>query len=345
MKQIVSIITPSFNRADLVTETADSIFAQTYPYWEWVIVEDGSTDNSWEVLQAIAAKDSRVKIFQRQRLPKGACACRNIAVENCTGDYVMFLDTDDVLAPYCLEQRVAAMQENPDCDFVIFPMLLFENELMDLNVLWNIDKDKDDIHRILTGDAVCQGTGPLWKKSSFQQVGMWREDLALWQDVELHIRSLLWPMKYVKRLDLNPDVYLRVSYTSLSRSGYYTLPKIKSRMEVLVYTYRTVREKGVFEQYRNDVSTLANDIVLSAIVGGHYSEAKKFLAFCRNENLFDLSKYNAVQNYLSVRKSKLSKIKAVDSFFYRKARLLQIATDNTIGKISWKPSSVSPVLF
>src|SRR4051812_28957052 len=108
----------------MVGETAASIFAQTYPNWEWMIVDDGSTDNSWEVLQGFAANDSRVRIFQRDREPKGACTCRNIAVEKATGDYVIFLDTDDLLATFCLEQRVKAMDEHPDCDFVIFPMLL-----------------------------------------------------------------------------------------------------------------------------------------------------------------------------------------------------------------------------
>ena len=164
MNQVVSIITPSFNRGYIVEETAASILAQTYPHWEWIIVDDGSTDDSWEVLSKIAAKDQRIKLFKRDRGPKGACACRNIAVEKSTGTYVMFLDTDDVLASFCLEQRVAAMQQHADCDFVIFPMLMFEKNLDDLNVLWNVDNERDDISRILTGDAVCQGTGTSLEK-------------------------------------------------------------------------------------------------------------------------------------------------------------------------------------
>ena len=169
---IISIITPSFNRADIIHETAASIFSQTYPHWEWVIVDDGSTDNSWAKLEEYAAKDARVKIFKRDREPKGACACRNIAVEKSTGDYLIFLDTDDLVASFCLQQRMETMQQYPDCDFVIFPMLLFKEKPDDLKLLWNIDKPADDIDRILQGDAVCQGTGTLWKKSSFVDIGM-----------------------------------------------------------------------------------------------------------------------------------------------------------------------------
>lgn len=336
MKKIVSIITPSFNRANVVTETAESILAQTYPHWEWVIVDDGSTDNSWEVLQSIAARDNRIKIFQRHRGPKGACVCRNIAVENSTGDYVMFLDTDDVMAPYCLAQRVAAMAEHPDCDFVIFPMLMFEKQLDDLNTLWNVDNDRDDIKRILSGDAVCQGTGPLWKRTSFVEAGMWREDLALWQDTELHIRSILWPMRYIKRLDLLPDVYLRVSYTSLSRSGYYSSAKLKSRMEIAEYTCRLMKEKGVFETYRKELKNWAADIATGAITGGHYAAGRRMIDYCIKEGLITPAEAKAIKNYLFVRKYKLSKIGGIDNYFHSKAHNAGLRTASNIGKIHWR---------
>ncbi|MEO7534688.1 MAG: glycosyltransferase family A protein [Ferruginibacter sp.] len=344
MNEIVSIITPSYNRAGLVTETAASILAQTYPFWEWVIVDDGSTDNSWEVLQNLAAKDERIKIFQRTREPKGACTCRNIAVENCTGRYVLFLDTDDVLAPFCLEQRVLAMQQHSDCDFVIFPMLMFKKELDDLNVLWNVDNHKDDIHRILTGDAVCQGTGPLWKKASFVEVGMWREDLHLWQDTELHIKSILWPMKYVKRLDLKPDVYLRISYTSLSRSGYYSLPKLQSRITIFFYTCEIMKEKGVLDKYRADLRNMAGDLCMSAIVGGLFSEANRILKFCEPYRFFNKAEVRNIKNYLLIRKYKLGKIKSVESFFYKKTKHMEEEAKSYIGKIAWKTPSVSHAL-
>lgn len=343
MNKVVSIITPSFNRANIVSETAASILAQTYPHWEWVIVDDGSTDNSWDVLQGIAAKDHRIKLFKRHRDPKGACPCRNIAVEKSTGDYVMFLDTDDVMAPYCLEQRVATMAEHPDCDFVIFPMLMFEKRLDDLNTLWNVDSDRDDIKRILSGDAVCQGTGPLWKKSSFVEVGMWREDLALWQDTELHIRGILWPMRYVKRLDLLPDVYLRVSHTSLSRSGYYSSAKLKSRMEIAEYTCRLMKEKGVFETYRNEVKDWATDIAMGAITGGHYAAGRYMTDFCVAQGLLSKAEARAVLNYLLVRKYKLSKIGGLNDYFCTKAHNTGFGAGSNIGKIHWNNAAAPGV--
>ena len=78
---MISIITPNFNRAYIIEETAESILNQTNDNWEWVIVDDGSTDASWETLKSYQARDSRIRVFKRNREPKGACTCRNIGVE------------------------------------------------------------------------------------------------------------------------------------------------------------------------------------------------------------------------------------------------------------------------
>lgn len=331
----VSIITPSYNRAYVIHETAESIFNQTYENWEWVIVDDGSTDDSWDVLQSFAEKDKRVKIFQRDRDPKGACVCRNTGVERCSGNYVMFLDTDDVLAPYCLEQRVRAVEDAPECDFVIFPMLLFKKEINDLNLLWNIDKDEDDLLRVLKGDAVCQGTGPLWKKSSFQQVGMWNEDLKLWQDVELHIRSFLYPVKYKKRLDLLPDVYLRVSDDSLSRVGYHAPQKLKSRIEVFKYALEQVANKGQLEMYMEGLRVMGADVLLSVINGKMYREAAQLMSLTEKHGIFSSDELKRFKRYLLAYNMRLYKIPSLFRLIKTKLNDITHAQNITIGTVKW----------
>ena len=68
----------------------------------------------------------------------------------------------------------------------------------------------------------------MWKKESFIKAGMWSEHLLLWQDIELHLRALLQHVMYVKRFDLQPDVFIRISDVSISRTGYQSLPKFLS---------------------------------------------------------------------------------------------------------------------
>jgi glycosyltransferase involved in cell wall biosynthesis len=232
MKPVVSIITPSFNRADIVAETADSIFRQTFQNWEWIVVDDGSSDETAKLFEQWSREDNRVQFYRRDRNPKGACACRNIAIEKSSGDYLIFLDTDDLLASFCLEQRVQAMEQNPEADFIIFPMLMFKNKPDDLKLLWNIDKPIHEIDRLLWGDALCQGTGTIWKKSRFLELGGWRENLMLWQDVELHLRVLGMDARFVKCMDAEPDIFIRVSEQSISRTGFHQPEKFKSRVDV-----------------------------------------------------------------------------------------------------------------
>jgi glycosyltransferase involved in cell wall biosynthesis len=331
VKEVVSIITPSYNRASLVTETAESILAQTYPHWEWMIVDDGSTDNSWEVLQELSRKDSRIKIFQRDRGPKGACVCRNIAVEKSTGSHVIFLDTDDIMAPFCLEQRMKAAQENPESDFIIFPMLLFKKQLDDVNLLWNVDKEQDDLMRMFVNDPICQGTGTLWKKKTFQEIGMWREDLRIWQDVELHIRSFLWPVKYSKRMDLLPDVYLRISDDSLSRVGYHDLPKVKSRIEVYLSACTMVNQKNLVPVYKNGLRTMGSEIILGLIFQNYFTEGVYFLKQLKALQLFTPKELNYFKTFLFLHRYKIDKIKALDLYYYAKVKAIAPEVKGSVG--------------
>lgn len=329
---LVSIITPSFNRGDVIAETAESIFRQTYPYWQWVIVDDGSTDNSIELLTRLAANESRIKLLQRNRLPKGACTCRNMAVENADGEYLVFLDSDDLIARFCLEQRVQEITGHPATDFIIFPMLMFKKKPDDLGLLWNTDNGRDELERILRNDPVCQGTGTIWRRTSFQKIGMWREDLEVWQDIELHIRSLLWPLSYEKRMHLRPDTFIRISETSLSRTGFDSTGKLSSRICVFEYAIKKINEAKLLQTYKEALKQMAWDITVSAINSNHFLLAKKMIAICETTGMFTAAAQRDFRNYMIMRKLKGYKIPAVNSFFYSRLKKNKPAGESNVAK-------------
>ncbi len=240
----VTICIPSFNREDLVGETLESLLAQTYPAWEALVVDDDSTDASASVVSDYARRDLRIRLLPRGRYPKGACTCRNVAVEHAAGRYVLFLDNDDLLASFALAQRVKILDDDPDLDFAIFPMLLFRGERSNADRLWNVDTGEDDLVRLLRLDPICQGTGTLWRRDSFLRVGGWDETLRVWQDIELHLRAFTSDCNYIKRLDLPPDTYLRETDSSLSRGGYQSRDKIESRALVAKRAVTLLRESG-----------------------------------------------------------------------------------------------------
>lgn len=123
----VSIIIPNYNRANLIGETLDSIVGQTYENWECIIVDDGSTDNSIEVIKTFEEKDQRFKLYVRPKdYPKGANACRNIGMKKSVGDYIIFFDSDDLMVENHVEKKLQTIIEG-NSDFVISKTEYFNN--------------------------------------------------------------------------------------------------------------------------------------------------------------------------------------------------------------------------
>ncbi len=125
----VSIIIPSYNRVNLIGETLDTILAQTYTNWECLVIDDGSNDNSQKLYDIYKVKDNRFLFFKRPKSkPKGANTCRNIGLENTSGDYIVFFDSDDLMTPNHLQVKVDGMLRF-NCDYVITRTKFFNADL------------------------------------------------------------------------------------------------------------------------------------------------------------------------------------------------------------------------
>lgn len=107
---MVSVIMPAFNAAEYITETIFSVQRQTHEEWELLVVDDASTDNTSEVVTALQKEDERIKYYS---LPanQGAGFARNIGIKAATGDFIAFLDADDLWKPEKLEKQLRLMQE------------------------------------------------------------------------------------------------------------------------------------------------------------------------------------------------------------------------------------------
>lgn len=109
--ELVSIITPNYNCAKFIGETIESVQAQTYPYWELLIVDDCSTDEICDVVSKYSEKDDRIKYHCLER-NSGAAAARNKALSLAKGRWIAFLDSDDLWLPNKLEHQLEFMISN-----------------------------------------------------------------------------------------------------------------------------------------------------------------------------------------------------------------------------------------
>jgi glycosyltransferase involved in cell wall biosynthesis len=111
---LVSIIIPTYNRAHLIGETLDSVLAQTYTNWECIVVDDGSTDHTSEVLKIYCDKEARIKYFHRPDTHKpGGNGARNYGFEVSKGGYVNWLDSDDVFGPTKIACQLELIIDKP----------------------------------------------------------------------------------------------------------------------------------------------------------------------------------------------------------------------------------------
>lgn len=211
---LVSIIIPTYNRETFINISLDSVVSQTYMNWECIVVDDGSKDGTFEVLKGYQKKDSRINFLKRDRFPKGAPTCRNIGLEHAKGDYVIFLDSDDYLLPFCLDQRLAAFKKNTDCNFLVFPMgELKNNEVFKIDIPNSDDYLINFLSAVLPWSIMC----PIWKASFLRQLKGFTEGYPRFNDPELMIRALLQPQ-------VKFNVFKNAKYDSV----YIPSPKSKS---------------------------------------------------------------------------------------------------------------------
>jgi len=181
----VSVIIPAYNRADSLSAAIESVLCQTYRNLEVVIVDDGSTDNTAEVVAGI--KDPRVR-YLRSNTRGGASAARNFGMERQREDYIAFQDSDDVWFPEKLEKQMRLFAQDPEVDVVYCALWRTEfgvRECIPLKDGRHMGGDVFD--EMLKGNLVSTATAVV-KRKCFDAMGMFDTSLTSLEDWDLFIR-------------------------------------------------------------------------------------------------------------------------------------------------------------
>lgn len=188
---LVSILIPNYNKAPYLSDTLDSVLAQTYTNWECIIVDDHSTDHSWEILESYAQRDSRIKIFRRpENRKKGGNAARNFAFEKSNGEFINWLDSDDIILPRKIERQLNQIM-NTNSDIVLAKIKNGDSRLPIKNFTFELDKNKRPI-RFLKGDFWFATSIPIFRRKFLNQFDLlFNEDLMRNQESEFFTRILL----------------------------------------------------------------------------------------------------------------------------------------------------------
>lgn len=187
---LISIIIPNYNKSSFIAETLASLKKQEYIYWEAIIVDDKSTDESIKIIKKFQKKCKNIKLISLHKKQKNASVCRNIGIKEAAGEYIMFLDSDDIIMPDCLKSRLEIFSIYPINDFIVFPTGTFFKNIGDNNYVW-CPKSKNFLISFLKHEITWTISSLLWKKSSLAQLNGFDESFIRLQDVDLHTRALL----------------------------------------------------------------------------------------------------------------------------------------------------------
>lgn len=232
-KPIVSIITPAYNCKNTIKETFESIRAQTFCLWEWIIVEDNSNDGSFEYISDLVSVDKRVKLL-RTPTNSGAAVARNMGIEKASGRFIAFLDSDDLYKPEKLNRQIAFMQKNDFAfSFTDYDVLFKNGTVKQHRIKYDVIKYKallkSNYIGCLTAVYDTKKLGKIYMPLDCEK----REDHGAWLDI---VRS----GTNAYRLNESLSVY-RLANSSVS----------SNKAKMMKYQYRLYRNHEQFGVFKS----------------------------------------------------------------------------------------------
>jgi glycosyltransferase involved in cell wall biosynthesis len=170
---------PAYNRSAFIGEAIASLQGQAGVEGDIIVVDDGSTDDTARIVEGIATADRRVRLLLRSH--GGVAAARNTGIAAITGDYVTFLDSDDICAPGRLARQAAKLQARPDVAAVVGDLVLFDEMTPDFQPAPNSQWER------VLGVSLTTAT---FRRSVFDEIGPMDESLRQGEDLDFYMRLI-----------------------------------------------------------------------------------------------------------------------------------------------------------
>ena len=206
---LISVIIPVYNGEKTIKETIGSVLQQTFADFELIAIDDGSQDKTLEIISSI--EDSRIKVFSYPNAGLGAS--RNRGISLAVGEYISFLDADDVWTPDKLEAQLKALEENPLAAVAYSWTDLIDESSQFLRIGGHVTVNGDAYAHLLLVNFLENGSNPLIRREALMEVGGFDESIPSAADWDLWIRlSARYPFVAVP----SPQILYRVNSTSMS---------------------------------------------------------------------------------------------------------------------------------
>lgn len=188
-KELVSVVIPVYNRIDTIEKAVESVRRQTCKNVEIIIIDDGSTDGTYNILKKLEKTENSIRIFTQEH--KGANAARNLGIEKSKGEFIAFQDSDDEWLPDKLEKQIRYMEEK-HFDVCYCPFYLYSSNEEQIFPRDYQDKQKyeQELIKILRCCNVVSTQTLVIRRNIISEVGIFDEDMPRYQDYEYVIRII-----------------------------------------------------------------------------------------------------------------------------------------------------------
>ena len=243
----VTIIMATYNRAHFIEETLNSIQNQTFKEWECIIIDDGGTDHTAEIIKPFLYKDKRFSFFKRpERYTKGLPGCRNYGLDVATGNYIIFFDDDDIVHPQNLECCILEL-ENKEISFCRYIREVFTGEF---NYKFDYSKnytsftiDVQDLESVIKNELPFNSCAVMWRKKCFQDF-RFVEHLMYAEEWELYTRLL---STNIKGISIAKCLFYGRKHANSNTGEFYTNNPIRraSKKEAIVLVLKNLKDKDL----------------------------------------------------------------------------------------------------
>jgi glycosyltransferase involved in cell wall biosynthesis len=185
---LATVIIPTYNRENFIKDTIESVFAQTYKNWELIIIDDGSNDNTQSIVKSF--KDERIRYIWQKN--SGLNAARNTGIKNSRGEYISFLDSDDIWEPEKLAKQVEILDKKPDIGLVYCGTSLIDEKNNYIGKKPLITHRGYVLDKLVMYNFLYNGSCVLFRKSCLAKVGFCDETVVRMTDWEFYLRFSIY---------------------------------------------------------------------------------------------------------------------------------------------------------